>query len=191
MKRALSFTAFGLGLALIACSSASSTDDGRQGQSDDEIKQATAACSGKTCGDSCKLCPAGAGGNCFETAELKECNAQGKCTSAPAACSAVDAGPKPYEPCAGKTCGQSCKVCDPADGGCFETEVLKFCGASGACEATMPVCTPPKAYKPCENKACGDTCKLCGPADVNCFETAELKACDAKGACTAAPAACN
>lgn len=190
MNRSLLFAAFGLGFALIACSS-SSGDDDTQGQSQDDLTKATAACSDKSCGDSCTLCPA-SDPSCIETAVIKECNAQGSCAPAPAVCSSLDAGPPAaYEPCGGKACGASCKVCDPADSGCFETAVLKFCQADGACEPTTPTCTPPKPYEPCANKACGDGCHICDPADSGCFETAVVKQCDAKGACTPAPAACN
>lgn len=44
-----------------------------------------------------------------------------------------DAGQGPYIPCAGKACGESCRVCDPADPNCFETAVIKECDKTGAC----------------------------------------------------------
>src|SRR5688572_12171261 len=150
MKGSLLFAASTLGFVLIACSGASLDDD--LGQADDELS-AIKACQGKSCGDSCTLCPPGKK-NCFETAVLKVCNAQGKCGSSAAQCGggAVDAGPAPYQPCAGKTCGASCSLCAPNDPNCVETAVLKFCHSDGTCKDTAPACIPPPPpppYNPC------------------------------------------
>src|SRR5262249_19045446 len=154
---------------------------------------AVKACQGKTCGDACSLCPPGKK-NCFETAVLKQCNAKGKCTANAAQCGgAVDAGPA-YQPCAGKTCGQSCSLCAPNDPNCAETAVLKFCHADGACKDYAPACIPPPPpppYQPCANKACGQSCTVCNPADPNCMETAVLKQCNAQGQCNAGNAICK
>lgn len=46
----------------------------------------------------------------------------------------------PYDPCAGKSCGQFCTVCDPEDPGCVETAVLKQCSREGKCVAGFPEC---------------------------------------------------
>lgn len=46
----------------------------------------------------------------------------------------------PYDPCAAKSCGQGCTVCDPADRGCVETAVLKQCSREGKCVAGFPSC---------------------------------------------------
>jgi hypothetical protein len=44
-------------------------------------------CAGKACGEGCSLCPPPPEGEgCFETADLKACDAVGRCVSAPAAC---------------------------------------------------------------------------------------------------------
>jgi hypothetical protein len=93
---------------------------------------------------------------------------------------ALDAGPAPYLPCAGKACGQSCALCDPLDPGCVETAVVKQCQGDGTCAAAVPVCT----YNACAGKACGQSCRVCDPADPNCFETAVLKQCNLAGQCT-------
>ena len=45
-----------------------------------------------------------------------------------------------YEPCGGKTCGDSCTICDPADDACAETAVLKQCNTEGVCEAGEWAC---------------------------------------------------
>ncbi len=44
-----------------------------------------------------------------------------------------------YQPCAGKTCGDTCTVCDPADTGCVETADLKLCDAAGQCQSAALV----------------------------------------------------
>src|SRR5690606_7626868 len=36
-----------------------------------------------------------------------------------------------YDPCANKSCGDSCLICDPADSSCVETEEPKRCGPDG------------------------------------------------------------
>ena len=38
-----------------------------------------------------------------------------------------------YDPCAGKSLGDLCSLCDPADADCVETAVTKVCDASGVC----------------------------------------------------------
>ena len=38
-----------------------------------------------------------------------------------------------YDPCADKTCGDSCTVCAPDDADCVETMSVKQCSADGAC----------------------------------------------------------
>jgi hypothetical protein len=91
-------------------------------------------CAAKACGDSCRVCPPD-DPNCFETAVLKQCNAQGACVPGRATC-----GGATYSPCGGKACGDSCRVCPPDDLNCFETAVLKQCNAQGACVPGAAVC---------------------------------------------------
>jgi hypothetical protein len=192
MKGSLLFAATTLGFVLVACSGAALDDD--LGQADDELS-AVKACQGKSCGDACTLCPPGKK-NCFETAVLKQCNAKGKCGTSAPQCGggAIDGGPAPYQPCAGKTCGQSCTLCAPNDPTCVETGVVKFCHSDGSCKDFAPACIPPPPpppYNPCASKTCGQSCTLCAPNDPNCVETAVLKQCNAAGQCTANAPACK
>lgn len=45
-----------------------------------------------------------------------------------------------YDPCAGRSCGESCTLCDPRDPECVETAVLKQCSREGRCVAGFPSC---------------------------------------------------
>ena len=202
MNRSLFLAASGLTVVLLACSGAT-RDESLDSSEADLAAQAKTACESKACGESCTLCPPGAT-NCFETMEIKQCNAEGSCSSAPAECALdggpapdaddgndIDGGPAPYEPCAGKVCGDGCSVCDPSDPNCFETAVLKFCHAGGECLPSPPACAPPPPYQPCAGKACGDACSVCDPSDPNCFETAVLKFCSESGVCTANAVVCK
>lgn len=38
-----------------------------------------------------------------------------------------------YKPCAKKSCGDACTLCDPLDDSCVEVMVLHQCSAKGAC----------------------------------------------------------
>jgi hypothetical protein len=71
--------------------------------------------------------------------------------------------PPPYEPCAGKACGDSCTVCDPADPDCVETDVLKFCQPDGACSPLQPTCSSPKVF-------CGGIAGIPCPGAGTCFD---------------------
>jgi len=202
MNRKL-YAFFALPFAIALGCSSTATNDEDLSSTEDELR-AAAACQGKTCGDPCRLCPPGAK-NCFETAVLKECNAQGKCRAGNAVCGgsssggssggAIDAGPAPYQPCAGKTCGDSCTICPPGDPTCAETAVLKFCHSDGACSASPPACIPPPPpppkYTPCGGKSCGDLCTICEPGVPGCFETAVIKMCDSAGSCSPTMPVCG
>jgi hypothetical protein len=172
---------FGVALVLVACGSAPNTDVIQDG-----LSVGYDACLGKACGDACTLCPPGKP-NCVETAVLKQCNAEGKCSPEGAVCG----GAGPYAPCGGKACGDTCQVCPPGDPNCVEPAVLKFCHADGSCQPTTPACVPPPPpYDPCEGKACGAACKACPPGDPDCVETAVLKFCHADGGCKPTKPAC-
>ncbi len=41
-----------------------------------------------------------------------------------------------YQPCAGKTCGETCRVCPPDARDCMETQELKLCNAHGECTSS-------------------------------------------------------
>jgi len=48
----------------------------------------------------------------------------------------------PFDPCEDKSCGQTCRLCDPDDAECVESAVTKFCNNRSVCAAsqTPPVC---------------------------------------------------
>ena len=88
-----------------------------------------------------------------------------------------------YDPCGGKSCGETCTLCDPADEDCAETGVIKACDAMGECVADTGDLCDEADYIPCAGKSCGEVCTLCAPDDADCVETEELKACDPDGQC--------
>jgi hypothetical protein len=160
-------------------------------------------CAGKMCGDRCTICdPKDV--DCKETTVLKVCNADGACEPTQPICAvnptsgsgSIELGDPGYEPCAGKTCGDLCTICDPEDLDCVETAVVKFCHTDGGCSPTVPACMgtpePPSepAYEPCANKTCGARCTICDPNDPDCYETAVLKYCQADRSCRATQPAC-
>lgn len=64
-------------------------------------------------------------------------------TATPTPTSTSSPAPSPtgsYDPCAGKVCGASCTVCDPADPSCVETAVVKSCDAGGSCVTGQVSC---------------------------------------------------
>jgi len=73
-------------------------------------------------------------------------------------CDSDDDDPPPYDPCAGKSCGDRCTICDPADPDCVETSVLKQCQPDGTCAATVPECSDD-----CRTHGCaeGEHCAFC------------------------------
>ena len=167
------------------CSADAPDCDGNDGGDDETYEP----CGGLTCGESCTICDPN-DPDCFETAVLKYCQADGSCSADAPRCDDDGDDEEAYEPCGGLTCGESCTICDPNDPDCFETAVLKYCQPDGSCEAGEPAaCTP--GYDACAGKMCGDGCSLCDPNDPDCFETLELKECNADGVCTAAPAVCQ
>lgn len=97
---------------------------------------------------------------------------------------------EPYDPCAGKSCGERCSLCAPDDPDCVETAVLKYCDASGRCDAVEPDCGGDE-YDPCAGKSCGDTCRICAPDDDDCVETTVEKYCDASGRCDSTQPDCS
>ena len=93
-------------------------------------------CSGTICrsdsdcpqvGAPCQRCPDGS-----QACPWSKC-VQGQCAGGFPGCGG-------YNPCAGKLCGNQCTQCDPADPGCAETAVLKYCDANGSCGAAFPIC---------------------------------------------------
>jgi hypothetical protein len=170
-------------IMLIACAS-EAENPAPAGRSDSALEAAKVACTGKSAGDTCRLCPP-SDSSCVETMELKVCSAAGVCGA-----STGNSNPQPppaaqptYAPCAGKAAGASCSLCDPADADCVETLEVKTCDASGECKSDTGAQPPPPAYAPCAGKKPGASCTLCDPADTGCIETAVLKTCDASGTC--------
>lgn len=149
-------------------------------------------CAGKHCGDACTICASG-DPSCTEPSGAKACDPNGACVVTGNGSSFSCSGTvTPYDPCAGRSCGDTCTICDPADTDCGETAVLKTCDDSGECVAQSEgaSCTSPP-YDPCAGKQCGDACTVCDPGDPNCVETAVLKTCGSDGTCDARDPACN
>lgn len=48
-----------------------------------------------------------------------------------------------YAPCAGKVCGETCRVCAPGDSNCQEDPDIKLCDSAGRCESLSVNCEPP------------------------------------------------
>ncbi len=48
--------------------------------------------------------------------------------------------PATYDPCAAKTCGDTCTLCDPEDADCMETAVVKQCDPEGQCSQEAVSC---------------------------------------------------
>jgi hypothetical protein len=139
------------------------------------------ACSSKQAGDNCSIC--GQDPRCIETMELKSCQYESVERTGKLRC-ASSVTPRAYAPCATKSAGDACTICNPADRSCVETAVLKVCSATGACaSASSP--PPPPVYSPCAGKAQGAACTVCDPRDASCGETQELKKCTAAGQCVA------
>lgn len=160
---------FGLG----ACSSSSAGDDS---SSEDELH--AAACGGKACGDACTLCNGRPG--CVETAVVKACNGEGRCTPEAPRCPSPDGGAPPTEPCSGKSCGETCSTCT----GPTCPAVVEWCDADGRCSMDRPVCEAADGgatEDPCADKRCGERCSTCPPG-VPCPTVLEW--CDAKGQCS-------
>ena len=93
-------------------------------------------------------------------------------------------GGEPYDPCAGKACGEACHVCAPGDRDCVEAAVLTQCDHTGTCTSRLPVaCSPADA---CKGKGCGEECTIslpCHFANPPCLAPEKLGHCDQAGTC--------
>lgn len=117
-----------------SCAASTATCDGESGESNNN--GGYDPCEGLACGDSCSVC-APNDPDCVETADLKYCQADGVCMGVqPDTCDPSGV----YDPCAGKTCGDTCNLCAPDDDDCFETLSIKECNDEGVCSDTLPVC---------------------------------------------------
>jgi hypothetical protein len=108
-----------------------------------------------------------------------------------AATSPSGCGKEPYQPCAGKRCGESCAECAPGDHDCVETAVVKACDAAGTCTAAGAfTCSPPD---PCAGRSCGDECTIdppCRWSTPPCMAPSALGHCDGAGACVQDAVSC-
>jgi hypothetical protein len=109
-----------------------------------------------------------------------------------------DAGP--YDPCAGKSCGEICDPCAPHDPSCTIISADRRCDRHGACASSPAVCGDAGsndaaggagAYDPCAGKACGEACKLCPPDDPLCVESEEIKTCGKDAVCSSSSKTCS
>ena len=98
-------------------------------------------CVGKKCGDGCTLCDPN-DKTCVETAVVKQCSAGLVCEQTVAQCGTTQPPAPAYNACAGKKCGDRCRICPPGDTRCLETATIKLCQTDGSCkEATTVDCT--------------------------------------------------
>jgi hypothetical protein len=74
--------------------------------------------------------------------------------SSPGSCG----GTRPYEPCAGRVCGDLCDPCPPGSN-CAASPHLTACDADAHCvvAGTGRACSDP-----CAGKVCGEVCDPCG-----------------------------
>lgn len=92
---------------------------------DPVVCEPVADCAGQPCGVPCDRC----GGLCMHP-YATACDPFGACVPAvPWLC---------YDPCAGKACGDECRLCPPDASGCFETTELKACDPTGRCVSWTP-----------------------------------------------------
>jgi len=139
----------------------------------------------------CQQCPDGKFACPYSSCE------NGKCVGGFEGCAG-------YDPCAGKNCGEPCKVCPPDDPKCVEDAVLKVCDEKGACAPSIPVCDPNPgqckldsdcpaieickpcpggacAVMACTNGACGWECPL--PTSPECKLDSDCPAIEACKQC--------
>jgi hypothetical protein len=90
----------------------------------------------------------------------------------------------PYDPCAGKACGDPCLPCPLTNPNCAGAVAVFFCDSNGACSTLAPACDGGAAYDPCAGKACGETCTLCAPDDLTCRESPSAKTCGGDAGCS-------
>ena len=104
--------------------------------------------------DVCQLCPDGS-----TSCATSDC-VNGQCVTTWPGCTG-------YDPCAGKLCGESCTLCDPADPNCDEVAVSKYCDGLGQCGMNYPVCGGPACTSP-NDCAAPAVCELCPDGSTSC-----------------------
>ncbi len=87
----------------------------------------------------------------------------------------------PYDPCGGKTCGETCTACAPGDPNCAAGTVLMACDPSHRCVPRVDgMCGAAAA---CAGKACGDACAGGCGGSSGALCPAYQGLCDASGVC--------
>jgi hypothetical protein len=156
---------------------------------DDDAECGSLECLSRVCTRACSDAE-----ECSDLDPAAQCGGEAGATVCLAAC--VGDGcttDVPYDPCAGKACGDDCRRCAPNDATCYETEEPKSCDEEGRCGEPYNAicdtgcvgdeCTPSAPYDACVGKACGEDCRLCAPDDATCDETLEPKNCNQEGRC--------
>lgn len=83
-------------------------------------------------------CPGEGGGVC--DLDARQCPDGSSVGRVPPSCEFAPCPNGDYDPCAGKSCGDTCTLCPPDATDCGETAVLKFCGPDGTCGQTTVAC---------------------------------------------------
>lgn len=99
-------------------------------------------------------------------------------------CDSVPYDSAPYDPCAGKACGEGCRACAPDDADCVETTEVKACDPSGRCASAGTFACD--ASDDCSGKACGAPCTYdppCTLSDPPCMMPSQAGSCDGGGRC--------
>lgn len=73
-----------------------------------------------------------------------------------------------YDPCAGKTCGTPCTLCDPKDATCVDDLILRYCGADGVCGGATPCPPPPSCVVDKDCPQMGMACQQCPDGTYAC-----------------------
>jgi hypothetical protein len=98
------------------------------------------------------------------------------------------APPAPYDPCAGKACGDPCMPCPSTEPMCVGPADAYRCDSNGACSTMPSACDGGASYDPCAGKACGEACTLCAPDDLTCHESTVAKTCGGDAGCASCAA---
>ncbi|MFO0677392.1 MAG: hypothetical protein U0169_12730 [Polyangiaceae bacterium] len=127
-------------------------DAGRHDRAPDA--RPTPGCDDKPCAALCDPCGPGAAPGCDGGGVFHACNADGVCSTGYPSCvgiHAVDAGDPSFVPCRGKTCGDTCPLCDTSDPNCPRVvitqveagttdETVGVCGSDGVCSTASTTC---------------------------------------------------
>ncbi len=141
-------------------------------------------CENRACGESCTVTAADG------TSLTGYCDAQGRCgflcepNGSDGGCDLVapDCSDDVYDPCAGLSCGDICRLCPPDDPTCVETTEVKVCNEHGECTSLYPQCTEPGTCSSDADCAEGEVCEegFCRPGPCIC---ADGSLCDENGQC--------